>query len=113
LIVARAVRQIIGRRRAVDYVLRSRGFEPAALGVQLSVEAGGTNNYVEGVGSANVNALHDGFKNAAHLLLAALEQSSSVDVAVERGAAANLVFLDDLLRAAPADEVGFDGVARC
>jgi hypothetical protein len=33
LIVARAVRQIIGRRRAVDYVLRSRGFEPAALGV--------------------------------------------------------------------------------
>ena len=65
LIVARAVRQIIGRRRAVDYVLRSRGFEPAALGVQASVEAGDTNNYVKGVGSANVNALHDGFKNAA------------------------------------------------
>jgi hypothetical protein len=54
LIVARAVCQIIGRRRAVDYVLRSRGFEPAALGV------------------------HQG-----------------VDVTVERGAAANLVFLDD------------------
>ncbi len=78
-----------------------------------SAEAGGTNNYVEGVGSANVNALHDGFKNAPQLLLAALKQSGSVDVPVERGAAANLVFLDDLLRVVPADEVGFDGVARC
>jgi hypothetical protein len=103
LIVARAVCQIIGRRRAVDYVLRSRGFEPAALGA---------NNYVEGVRSPNINALHDGFKNAPQLLLAALEESRSVDVTVERGAAANLVFLDDLLRAAPSDEVGFDGVAR-
>ncbi len=84
----------------------------ACLSVGLA-EAGGTNNYVEGVGSANVNALHDGFKNAPQLLLAALKQSGSVDVPVERGAAANLVFLDDLLRVAPADEVGFDGIARC
>jgi hypothetical protein len=44
-------------------------------------------------------------------LLAALKESGSVDVPVERGAAANLVFLDDLLRVAPADEVGFDVVA--
>ncbi len=109
----RAPRPIYRGRGGVYLVLGWGGFEQAPLGAPVSVEAGGTNNYVEGVRSANVNALHDGFKNAPHLLLTALEQSSSVDVAVERGAAANLVFLDDLLRAAPADEVGFDGVARC
>lgn len=70
----------------------------------MGIQAGGTDNYVEGVGSANVNALHDGFKNVAHLLLAALEESGSVDVPVERGAPADLILLD-------ADEVGFDVVA--
>ncbi len=40
-----------------------------------------------------------------------LEESGGVDMAVERGASANLVFPDDLVGAAPADEVGFNGVA--
>jgi hypothetical protein len=58
---------------------RTQTLRGACLSVG-SAEAGGTNNYVEGVGSANVNALHDGFKNAPQLLLAALKESGSVDV---------------------------------
>ncbi len=98
--------------RAVDYVLRSGSFEPAAVGVQVRVEAGGADDYVEGVWSADVHGLEDGFEDAAHFLFAALVESDGVDVAVERSAsAADLVVPDDLVGAAPANEIGFDGVA--
>jgi hypothetical protein len=79
--------------------------------VEAHVEARGANDHVGGLDGAAVGGFEQAFEDASDLALAALEKAGVVSVAIDGGAIGKVVVACNLVGAAPADEIAFDGVA--
>ena len=93
-------------------VIGAGGLDPFAVMVEVGVDAGGADDDVGVFQGAGFGLLQEIFQDAGELLFAAAEEAGGVGVAVDGRAIAEAVFAGDFIGAAPAEEVGFDGVAE-
>jgi hypothetical protein len=97
---------------AVVDVVGAGGFDPFAVVVEVSVDAGGADDDVGVFQGADFGLFEEEFEDAGELLFAAAEEVCGVGVAVDGRAIAEAIFAGDFAGAAPAEEVGFDRVAE-
>jgi hypothetical protein len=107
---------LVGRLSGIDCagyeVLRAGGFDPFAVFVEAHVEACGANDHFGGLDGAAVGGFkEEAFEDASDMALASLEKAGIVSVAIDGGAIGKVVVACNLVGAAPADEIAFDGVA--
>ena len=100
-----------GAAGAGDQELCSRRFGPVTVLIAADVEARGANDYVGGLDGAGVGGLEEVFKDASDFAFASLEEAGVVSVAMDGDAIGEIVVARNSAGTAPADEVGFDGVA--
>lgn len=88
----------------------ARGFDPIAVFVDADVEARGADDHVRSLDGTAVGGLKEGFEDASDLAFAALEEPGVVRVAIDGEAIGEIVGPGNLIGAAPADEIAFDGI---
>ncbi|HYL47420.1 MAG TPA: hypothetical protein VEU52_10365 [Candidatus Limnocylindrales bacterium] len=93
-------------------VVGARGFDPLAVVVEVGVDTGGADDDVGVFEGASFGLFQEVFQDAGELLFAAAEEAGGVGMAVDGGSTPEAVFAGDFFGAAPAEEVGFDGVAE-
>jgi len=79
--------------------------------VEAHVETSGANDHVGGLDGAARGGFQETFEDASDFAFAPPEEAGVVSVAIDGDAVGDVVIPGDLVRAAPADEIAFDGVA--
>lgn len=87
------------------------GLDPTAVMVKVGVDADGAGDGIEVGRRAVIHGFEEAFEDAGDLAATFFEETRGVSVAIDGEASGETIILSDFLRAAPANELGFDGVA--
>jgi hypothetical protein len=99
------------REAGRDEIGDSRRLGPVTTVIEMSVEARGTDDGVEGIDRTLLYVLKYGFEDTADFTFAAMKEARGMGVTIDRGAVGDLVGFRDGGGTGPADEITFDGVA--
>lgn len=92
-------------------VMGADGFAEASIVVEMCIEAKGARDHVEFFGGSRFGAFKDVFEDTGSLAASAMDKSGGLRVAVNRPAIDDAILLSDADRAAPTDELSFNGIA--